>query len=100
MARVGELRKSLNADAIARDARAYAEFLYARPEVKTYKLGAVGYCMGGTNAVRAAIAVPDKIGAAASFHGGNLVTDARPRRISCSASRWKTAPCRPKRSRS
>src|SRR4029079_11854327 len=34
-----------------------------------------GYCMGGALAVRSAARVPERIGAAASFHGGGLVTD-------------------------
>jgi len=38
-------------------------------------LGAVGYCMGGARALNAAASYPDRIKAAASFHGGNLATD-------------------------
>ncbi len=41
----------------------------------TGKMGAVGYCMGGARALNAAAAYPDRIGAAASFHGGNLAAD-------------------------
>jgi carboxymethylenebutenolidase len=37
---------------------------------------AVGYCMGGGRALTAAAAYPDRIAAAASFHGGNLASDA------------------------
>ena len=36
----------------------------------------VGYCMGGARALNAAAAYPDRIKAAASFHGGNLASDA------------------------
>lgn len=39
-------------------------------------IGVVGYCMGGARALNAAAAHPDKIVAAASFHGGRLGTDA------------------------
>ncbi len=39
------------------------------------KIGTVGYCMGGGRAIRAASAFPDRIAAAASFHGGNLASD-------------------------
>lgn len=39
-------------------------------------IGAVGYCMGGARAINAAAAYPDRIAAAASFHGGNLASDA------------------------
>ena len=76
MARVGELRKSLDTEAAYKDGAAYADFLLAQPEVKKPVVGAVGYCMGGTMAIRAAGVAPDKIGAVASFHAGNLVTDA------------------------
>ena len=39
-------------------------------------IGTVGYCMGGSRALTAAAAYPDRIKAAASFHGGNLASDA------------------------
>ncbi|MDE0831252.1 MAG: dienelactone hydrolase family protein, partial [Vicinamibacterales bacterium] len=39
------------------------------------KIGTMGYCMGGPFTMRTAAAVPDRVGAAASFHGGGLVTD-------------------------
>lgn len=59
-----------------RDAAAYIQFLDSRKEVdKSRKIGAQGYCMGGGLALRTAAAVPDRVGAAASFHGGGLVTD-------------------------
>lgn len=40
------------------------------------RVGAVGYCMGGARAINAAAAHPDRIFAAASFHGGNLASEA------------------------
>ena len=55
---------------------AYVAFLDAQPQVdKARKIGTQGYCMGGALVVRTAAAVPDRIGAGASFHGGGLVTD-------------------------
>lgn len=39
-------------------------------------IGVVGYCLGGGRALNAAAAYPDRIAAAASFHGGNLASDA------------------------
>lgn len=45
-------------------------------EGATGKIGTVGYCMGGSRALNAAAAYPDRIAAAASFHGGGLATDA------------------------
>jgi carboxymethylenebutenolidase len=59
-----------------KDAVAYVAFLDAQPQVdKSKKIGTQGYCMGGALVVRTAAALPDRIGAGASFHGGGLVTD-------------------------
>lgn len=69
-------RELLTPDAITRDAGAYVTFLDSQDAVDTgRKIGSNGYCMGGPFTVRAAAAVPDRVGAAASFHGGGLVTD-------------------------
>jgi len=57
-----------------RDTRAFLDFLSAQPEVKQPKVGTTGYCMGGGLAVAAAAFFPDRVVAAASFHGGWLVT--------------------------
>jgi carboxymethylenebutenolidase len=57
------------------DARAWLAFLGERPEVAAGSIGTVGYCMGGRLALRMAGELPDAVGAAASFHGGNLATD-------------------------
>jgi carboxymethylenebutenolidase len=62
--------------AVEKDAQAYVAWLDAQPQVnKSKKIGTQGYCMGGPLVVRTAAAVPDRIGAGASFHGGGLVTD-------------------------
>ncbi|MGH8199461.1 MAG: dienelactone hydrolase family protein [Steroidobacteraceae bacterium] len=62
--------------AIERDAEAHTGFLDAQPQVdRTRKLGTQGYCMGGPLVFKTAARVPDRIGAAATFHGGGLVTD-------------------------
>lgn len=66
---------SLTADMMADDARAFFDFLESRPEVKGSKFGVFGYCMGGRTSVIVAGRVPDRVAAAASFHGGGLVTD-------------------------
>ena len=59
-----------------RDAIAYIAFLDSLPQVdKKKKIGTHGYCLGGPYIMRAAAAVPDRVGAGASFHGGFLVTD-------------------------
>src|SRR5438132_2110921 len=58
------------------DARALIAWLDQQPSVaKNRKVGTQGYCMGGPIAFRTAAAVPDRVGAVASFHGGGLVTD-------------------------
>ena len=72
----GTMRTLLTADAVNRDALAYLGHLDTLPSVDTSrKLGTMGYCMGGAMALRAAAALPERVGAAASFHGAGLVTD-------------------------
>ena len=62
---------------IESDAKAIVAWLDGQATVDTArKIGVEGYCMTGSYTVRCAHAVPDRIGAACSFHGGNLVTDA------------------------
>lgn len=70
-------RATLTEDAVARDAKAYVAWLDALPQTSKAKVGVQGYCMGGALSVRTAAAVPDRVGAVASFHGGGgLVSDA------------------------
>ena len=70
------LMRSLNADTNVRDAKAFVSFLDSQASVDNdRKMGTMGYCMGGPMTMRTAAAVPDRIGAGASFHGGGLVTD-------------------------
>lgn len=62
--------------AIERDAEAHIAFLDSQHPVDTArKLGTQGYCMGGPLVFKTAAAVPARVGAAATFHGGGLVTD-------------------------
>jgi len=64
------------AGTVEKDAPALVAWLDSQPQVdKTKKIGTQGYCMGGALVVRTAAAVPERIGAGASFHGGGLVTD-------------------------
>ena len=59
------------------DAKTFVAWLDAQPQVnKNRKVGVQGYCMGGPMSFHTASAVPDRIGAVASFHGGGLVNDA------------------------
>ena len=61
---------------IERDAEAYVGFLDAQRQVsRGRKLGTQGYCWGGAAVFRTAARVPERIGAAATFHGAALVTD-------------------------
>lgn len=62
--------------AITSDARAFVAFLDKQKAVDTRRgIGSNGYCQGGPFAVRSAAAAPARVKAAASFHGGGLVTD-------------------------
>lgn len=73
---VGMARK-LTQDASMSDARDYIRFLDNQPSTDTSrKVGTMGYCMGGPLIMRTAAAVPDRVGAACSYHGGGLATDA------------------------
>jgi carboxymethylenebutenolidase len=57
------------------DAKAFIGWLDQQSSVaKNKKIGTQGYCMGGFIAFRTAEAVPDRVGAVATFHGANLVT--------------------------
>ena len=70
------LAQALNATTHMTDAKAFIGWLDQQPSVaKNRKMGTQGYCMGGPIAFRTAAAVPDRVGAVASFHGGGLVTD-------------------------
>jgi carboxymethylenebutenolidase len=71
------LMGSIQADGtVERDAPAFVAWLDMQKEVdRNKKIGTQGYCMGGALVVRTAAAVPGRIGAGASFHGGGLVTE-------------------------
>src|SRR3979411_2639192 len=69
------LAQSLNETTHMTDAKALRGWLERQsPVAKNRKMGTQGYCMGGPMAFRTAAAVPDRVGAVASFHGGGLVT--------------------------
>ena len=74
-AKVMPLAAALTAEGGKSDAIAFLGFLDAQPQTDTKKkAGVQGYCMGGPLTFRTAAALPDRIAAAATFHGGNLVT--------------------------
>ncbi len=75
-AKVGPWRGKANADTIARDGKALVAWLDGQRAVDHGRgIGNQGYCMGGSYTVYTAAAVPGRVKAAASFHGGGLVTD-------------------------
>jgi len=68
---------ALNATTHTTDAKALIAFLDSQPSVaKNRKVGTTGYCMGGPIVMRTAAAVPERVGAAATFHGSGLATAA------------------------
>jgi carboxymethylenebutenolidase len=70
------LAQALNETTHMTDAKAFVAWLDSQPSVaKDKKIGTQGYCMGGPMAFRTAAAMPDRVGAVASFHGGGLVTE-------------------------
>jgi carboxymethylenebutenolidase len=76
IADVMPLARSLNETTQMTDAKAFIGWLDQQASVaKSRKIGTQGYCMGGPIAFRTAAAVPDRIGAVGSFHGGGLVND-------------------------
>ncbi len=59
----------------AEDTEAFLDYLNSREDVAGDRVGTTGYCMGGAISLTAAGTYPDRVAAAASFHGGNLATD-------------------------
>ncbi len=73
---LGPLMATTGSDKAAEDTEALLAYLATRDDVDDRKVGAVGFCMGGGMALAAAGTYPDRFAAVASFHGGNLATDA------------------------
>jgi carboxymethylenebutenolidase len=76
--RLGRLAGLLTRDAVSKDAQAFIAYLLALDEVTGSAVGTTGYCMGRSLSLRAAGLQPDGVGAAASFHGGNLAAEGNP----------------------
>ena len=75
-ARIAPFREALTPDATVRDAKAFAAFIDAQPQVDRKRgMATTGYCMGGPMVLRTAAAVSNRIRAGATFHGGGFVTD-------------------------
>lgn len=74
-AKITPLREQLTPEAITGDAAAFVAFLDGDAAVdRSRGIGSSGYCMGGPFTVRTAAAAPERVHAAASFHGAGLVT--------------------------
>jgi carboxymethylenebutenolidase len=71
----GKFMSSTDPQRSTRDTGAFLAWLDQQPKAKADKVGVTGYCMGAALALRAAGNYPDKIVAAAGFHGGRLATD-------------------------
>jgi len=68
-------RKGMNQQTDMSDAKAFIAWLDQQPQVnRNRRIGTQGYCMGGPMTFNTASAVPDRVGAVASFHGGGLVS--------------------------
>lgn len=76
MAILGPLIATTGNDKAAQDTEALLAYLATRRDVAGRRVGAVGFCMGGGMALVAAGTHPDRFAAVASFHGGNLATEA------------------------
>src|SRR6187455_1783098 len=67
-------RKGMSQTTDMTDAKAFIAWLDQQPQVNRNRgVGTQGYCMGGPMAFNTAAAVPDRVRAVASFHGGGLV---------------------------
>jgi carboxymethylenebutenolidase len=73
---LGPLMATTGTDKASKDTGAFLAYLDTRDDIANTNIGAVGFCMGGGLALAAAAAYPQRFGVVASFHGGNLATDA------------------------
>jgi carboxymethylenebutenolidase len=72
---IGDLMRSTDNRRAAQDTAAFLAYIDGRKDVAGTKVGTTGYCMGGAISLTVAGTYPDRIAAAASFHGGNLATN-------------------------
>ena len=75
--KVGPWMQQNTPAALTETAKAVVAWLDQQASVDTSKgIGNQGYCMSGSWTIRTAAAVPDRVKAGASFHGGQMVGDA------------------------
>jgi carboxymethylenebutenolidase len=72
---LGPLMNELTPGRLAEDSGTYVDFLTNLPQTGPGPIGITGYCLGARVALRTAAARPDRVGAVAGFHGGNLATE-------------------------
>jgi carboxymethylenebutenolidase len=72
---LGPMLATIDNAKAAQDTGPFIAYLDTRKDIAGPRIGVTGYCMGGGMALTAAAAYPDRIAAAASFHGGRLATD-------------------------
>ncbi len=73
--RLFAMMQAITPEVMGSDARAFFDYLAARPEVSGDRFGTTGYCMGGRTSLVVAGRVPERVAAAMSFHGGGLADD-------------------------
>ena len=74
--KIGPFVKALSPEGTVRDAKAFAAFIDRQPQTDRKRgMATTGYCMGGPMVMRTAAAIPARIRAGATFHGGGLATD-------------------------
>ena len=78
MKAIGHLFSTTNNEKAGRDTEAFIAYLDTRKDILGKKIGTTGYCMGGGMALTAAGLYPDRVAAAASFHGGKIADATSP----------------------
>lgn len=58
------------------DTKGFLDFFSTHPDARPGGVATTGYCLGGAASLAAAGTYPERIVAAASYHGGRLATDA------------------------
>lgn len=72
---IGPFITATGPERAAEDTRYFIEYLDTRSDLEGHKVGTVGFCMGGGMALAAAGTWPDRVAAAASYHGGGIASD-------------------------